>query len=369
MRGAGEAVDREPAHFADFGVIRRVDTQVELAQPVVVAGPQVGLPGADGMPGGGAAIGVGVNPLGERPPLGVPGGLVAVGDPGRRAGDFADVGATVGGVAEGPERLEGEGLVVENRPSRRCWFGRDGRCHGAPAAEEASNPYGATRPKAVVLPGPGVSWINLPSQRYQGPEERSRRLPILEAVSNTATGLPVVSGIHATSGQIAHQRKLGHLEVPVSSSTVSRSSINSGLGWPNCAAPPLLVIARSYRLPNIPSWSDPSTGCTRSRTLEHGEDQLLASVQRRPRRSVAEPDVRDARAVLTSYQGRAPRVLFSWDRRPEVLGWFRHRPSRGLTDRHALVKLRQEVLEVGHLLNAVIEPRFSHRPGPHPGRQ
>ena len=191
----------------------------------------------------------------------------------------------------------------------------------------------------------------------------------VEAGSNTATGLPVVSGIHATSGQMAHQRKLGHLEVPVSSSTVSRRSINSGLGWPNCAAPPLLVIARSYRLPNIPSWSDPSTGCTRSRTLEHGEDQLLASVQRRPRRSVAEPDVRDARAVLTSYQGRAPRVLFSWDRRPEVLGWFRHRPSRGLTDRHALVKLRQEVLEVGHLLNAVIEPRFSHRPGPHPGRQ
>ena len=59
----------------------------------------------------------------------------------------------------------------------------------------------------------------------------------------------------------------------------ARSSINSGLGSPNCAAPPLLVIARSYRLPNIPSWSDPSTGCTRSRTLEHGEDQLLASVR------------------------------------------------------------------------------------------
>ena len=146
LRGAGEAVDGELAHFADFGVIRRVDAQVELAQPVVVAGPQVGLPGADGVPFGGAAIGVGVNPFGERPPLGVPGGLVAVGDPARRAGDFADVGAAVWGVAEGPERLEGEGLVVENRPSGRCWFGRDGRCHGAPVAEEASSPYGATRP-------------------------------------------------------------------------------------------------------------------------------------------------------------------------------------------------------------------------------
>jgi len=30
---------------------------------------------------------------------------------------------------------------------------------------------------AVVLCEPGVSWIDLPSQRYRGPEQRSRRLP------------------------------------------------------------------------------------------------------------------------------------------------------------------------------------------------
>ncbi len=147
LRGAGEAVDGELANFADFGVIRRADAQVELAQPVVVACPQVGLAGADGVPCGGTAIGVGVDPVGERPPLRVPGGLVAVGDPARRAGDLADVGATVGGVAEGPERLEGEGLVVEDCPSRRSCFGRGGRCHSAPVAEEAQVPYGATSRK------------------------------------------------------------------------------------------------------------------------------------------------------------------------------------------------------------------------------
>ena len=150
LRSVGEAVDGEPSHFADFGVIRRVNPQVELAHTVVVARPQVGLPGADRVPFGGAAIGVGVNPFGERPPLGVPGSQVAVGDPARRAGHFADVGAAVWGVAESPERLEGEGLVVEDGSSGRCWFGRNGRCHSAPVAEEASSPYGATRPKAVV---------------------------------------------------------------------------------------------------------------------------------------------------------------------------------------------------------------------------
>ncbi len=90
--------------WADFQRPVLLLREVELAQPVVVAGPQVGLAGADGVPFGGAAIGVGANPFGERPPLGVPGGQVAVRDPGRRAGDFAQVSATVWGVAEGPVR-------------------------------------------------------------------------------------------------------------------------------------------------------------------------------------------------------------------------------------------------------------------------
>jgi hypothetical protein len=32
------------------------------------------------------------------------------------------------------------------------------------------------QPKVIVLPEPGVSWINLLNQRYQGPEQRSRTL-------------------------------------------------------------------------------------------------------------------------------------------------------------------------------------------------
>ena len=50
-----------------------------------------------------------------------------------------------------------------------------------------------------MLPEPGVSWINLPSQRYQGPAQRSRRLPFVQAESNTARGYPSCqSGTHAS---------------------------------------------------------------------------------------------------------------------------------------------------------------------------
>jgi hypothetical protein len=73
LRSPGEAADRELAHFADERVIGWASAQVELAHPVVVARPPVGLPGADGVPCGGAAIGVGVDPIAERPPLWVPG--------------------------------------------------------------------------------------------------------------------------------------------------------------------------------------------------------------------------------------------------------------------------------------------------------
>jgi hypothetical protein len=31
-------------------------------------------------------------------------------------------------------------------------------------------------PKVIILPEPGVSWINLRNQRYQGPEQHSRTL-------------------------------------------------------------------------------------------------------------------------------------------------------------------------------------------------
>ena len=45
------------------------------------------------------------------------------------------------------------------------------------------------QPFAVVLPEPGVSRITA-RMRYQGPEQRSRRLPSREAESNTITGIP-----------------------------------------------------------------------------------------------------------------------------------------------------------------------------------
>jgi len=45
---AAEAkLSTEAVYFANFGVIRRIDAQVERAEPVVVARSQVGLAGAD----------------------------------------------------------------------------------------------------------------------------------------------------------------------------------------------------------------------------------------------------------------------------------------------------------------------------------
>ena len=86
---------------------------------------------------------------------------------------------------------------------------------------------------------------------------------MVQAGSNTATGLPVVSAIDATPGQMALQRKLRHLEVPVSSSTVSRRSINSGLGRPNCAEP----------LRPGPSWRQPTARARREALQGIGRDR------------------------------------------------------------------------------------------------
>jgi hypothetical protein len=49
--------------------------------------------------------------------------------------------------------------------------------HGvSPLAEEASSPYGATN-RGGRPAEPGVSWSSLQNLRYQGPEQRSRKLP------------------------------------------------------------------------------------------------------------------------------------------------------------------------------------------------
>lgn len=71
-----------------------------------------------------------------------------------------------------------------NPPSSFSGHGGGGRRtvedrHGvSPLAEEASSPYGATN-RGVVLPNQaslGAVWQNL---RYQGPEQRSRKLPMV----------------------------------------------------------------------------------------------------------------------------------------------------------------------------------------------
>lgn len=50
------------------------------------------------------------------------------------------------------------------------------------------------RPQAVIRPEPGVSWMNLLSQHYRGPEQRSRRLPKVAKQNPTRLrGMAVVS--------------------------------------------------------------------------------------------------------------------------------------------------------------------------------
>ena len=72
------------------------------------------------------------------------------------------------------------------------------------------------RPRAVILPEPGVSWINLPSQHYRGPEQRSRRLP--KSLSRIQHGYGTERRVEMslTPGQIALQRKPAHPQVPAS---------------------------------------------------------------------------------------------------------------------------------------------------------
>lgn len=45
------------------------------------------------------------------------------------------------------------------------------------------------------------------------------------------------------------------------------------------------------------------------------------------------------------------------------------RSTGGPSARFALVELREEVLEVGHFLDAVFDPRVAHGSGPHSGSQ
>jgi len=84
------------------------------------------------------------------------------------------------------------------------------------------------KPQAVVRPEPGVSWINLPNRRYQGPEQRSRKLP--KSISRVQHGYGTTrrTTTHATAGHIALQRKLAYLQVPMALRRRSNGhSINS----------------------------------------------------------------------------------------------------------------------------------------------
>jgi hypothetical protein len=86
--------------------------------------------------------------------------------------------AHVRGVAGVPERSKKSDWSLTTAPAINAELVETVDAIVLRVAEEASSPYGATTgPLAVVVPEPGVSWIHLPSQRYRGPGQRSRRLP------------------------------------------------------------------------------------------------------------------------------------------------------------------------------------------------
>ena len=70
------------------------------------------------------------------------------------------------------------------------------------------------RPRAAIRPEPGVSWINLLSQHYRSPEQRSRRLPKLLSRTQHGYGTDRRVTMTLTPGQIALQRKPAHPQVP-----------------------------------------------------------------------------------------------------------------------------------------------------------
>ena len=80
---------------------------------VVVRCPQQDFPGADAVPGREGLLADFRQPLRGGLPRLVPAGLVTLPDTARRGENLAEVGPAVGGEPGGAQRLEGEGLVVE----------------------------------------------------------------------------------------------------------------------------------------------------------------------------------------------------------------------------------------------------------------
>ncbi len=92
-----------------------IDVQVESGVPVVVRGPQEGFLCADLMSTGQELLGSTLQPGGSSVPLAVPALSIAIFDAKSRVQTFVDVCASARCIADGPEELEVELLILKYR--------------------------------------------------------------------------------------------------------------------------------------------------------------------------------------------------------------------------------------------------------------
>ncbi len=95
----------------------------------------------------------------------------------------------------------------------------------------------------VVLPEPGVSWSSLQNLRYQGPEQRSRKLPKSLSRIQHDYGIPSCQ-LHLNAGLMALQREPAYLKVTVGTPAKGAAGTRSGL----CSVRPV-ALSRFDRVP------------------------------------------------------------------------------------------------------------------------
>jgi hypothetical protein len=116
--GVGEGLPGGLGQPRGLLVVGGVVAAVEVGDPVVVRGAQQRFASADPVPGRQGVAPDALDACGGRGPLGRPGRFVTLGDPSAGDQDFAQVGAGVGDVPRGAQRLERERLVVEEELHR-----------------------------------------------------------------------------------------------------------------------------------------------------------------------------------------------------------------------------------------------------------
>ena len=166
----GEGVADPRAQQPDLGIVSGMVAEVEPGGPVVVAGAQQTLARADAVAGAQRLHAGGVQPLRGLLPAPMPRGLIPVGDLPCGDDHFTEVRAAIGRVAGDPQRLEREGLIIEEKLHQ-------------------------TLPRQAVMPScTAMTWTSEFSQ-YSAKTQPSMRRMSVPVKSNRLPGAAVAPGI------------------------------------------------------------------------------------------------------------------------------------------------------------------------------